>query len=145
MTGTAIIEQNKIALAREMLEKLEVDMTILAINATKYGNYAGVALPVAREKNVGVVAMKLMRDLVVDGVKKDELLHYAWTQPGVASGVVAHMNMAEFEENLGHARSFTPEKAAALDRQGLEMRLAYLAGPHALCWARPGYRDGGFA
>jgi hypothetical protein len=131
--------------SKELLEALEVDMVILAINATKYGNYAQVALPVARQKNVGVVAMKLFRDLVQGGVKTAELLHYAWTQSGVASGVVAHTNMVEFEENLGHACSFTPEKAEAFDRRGLEMRLAHLAGPHALCWARPGYRDGSFA
>jgi hypothetical protein len=104
-----------------------------------------VALPVAREKNVGVVAMKLFRDLLQDGVKPAELLHYAWTQSGVASGVVAHASMGVFEENLRHACSFTPEKAEAFDRRGLEMKLAHLAGPHALCWARPGYLDGGFA
>ena len=29
-------------------------------------------------------------------------------------------------------------------RQELEARLAHLAGPHALCWARPGYKDWGY-
>ena len=131
--------------SKELLETLDVDMAILAMNATKYGDFARVALPVAREKKVGVVAMKLMRDLVQDGVKPSELLYYGWTQPGVSSTVVAHVRMELFEENLRQACSFNPERAAAFDRRGLEMRLAHLAGPHALCWARPGYRDGGFA
>jgi hypothetical protein len=31
---------------------------------------------------------------------------------------------------------------ATVDRKELERRLAPLAGPHALCWARPDYDDG---
>ena len=31
---------------------------------------------------------------------------------------------------------------AAVDRKELARRLAPLAGPHALCWARPDYNDG---
>ena len=133
------------AKSKELLEKLEVDMAILAMNATKYGDFAKVALPVAREKNVGVVAMKLMRDIVQQGAKPVDLLYYAWTQPGVASAVVGHVSMELLEANLREARSFTREKAEAFNRRGLEMKLAHLAGPHALCWARPGYRDSDFA
>jgi hypothetical protein len=133
------------AKSKELLETLDVDVAILAMNATKYGDFAKSALPVARDKKVGVVAMKLMRDIVEAGAKPPDLLYYAWTQPGVATAIVGHVNMDQFEENLRQARSFTPERAAAFDRRGLEMSLSHLAGPHALCWARPGYCDGEFA
>ena len=127
--------------SKELMETLDVDVAILAMNATQYGDFAKVALPVAREKNVGVVAMKLMRGLVEEGAKPADLLYYAWTQPGVASTVIGHVRMSQLEENLRHAESFSAEKAAAFDRRGLETRVAHLAGPHALCWARDGYRD----
>jgi hypothetical protein len=127
--------------SKELMETLDVDVAILAMNATQYGDFAKVALPAAREKNVGVVAMKLMRGLVEEGAKPADLLYYAWTQPGVASTVIGHVRMSQLEENLRHAESFSAEKAAAFDRRGIETRVAHLAGPHVLCWARSGYRD----
>jgi aryl-alcohol dehydrogenase-like predicted oxidoreductase len=87
------------------------------------------------------VAMKLMRGLVEEGAKPADLLYYAWTQPGVASTVIGHVRMSQLEENLRHAQSFSAQKAAAFDRCRLEAQIAHLAGLHALCWARSGYRD----
>jgi len=136
---------NSAAKSKEMMEKLDVDMAILAMNATKYGDFAKIALPVAREKKVGIIAMKLMRDVVGETVKPAEALYYAWTQDGVSSGVVGHVKIDQLEANLAEARSFTREKAASFDRRGLEARLAHLAGPRALCWARPDYRDSSYA
>jgi hypothetical protein len=136
---------NSSARSKELMEKLDVDMAILAMNATKYGDFAKVALPVAREKKVGVVAMKLMRDVIEQGAKPAEVLYYAWTQSGVASAVVGHVKIDQLEANLGQARSFTAERAAGFNRRALELKLAPLGGPHALCWARAGYRDGNFA
>jgi hypothetical protein len=136
---------NSAAKSKELMETLDVDMAILAMNPTKYGDFAKAALPVAREKKVGVVAMKLMRDVVEQGAKPGELLYYAWTQPGVASAVIGHVKMSQLEENLRQAQSFSSAKAASFNRRELEMRLSHLAGPHALCWARAGYRDGGLA
>ncbi|NWG14789.1 MAG: aldo/keto reductase [Acidobacteria bacterium] len=136
---------NSAAKSKELMEKLDVDAAILAMNATQYGDFAKVALPTARAKNVGVVAMKLMRGIVGKGGTASELLYYAWTQPGVASAVVGHVGMGPLEENMRIALSYSPEKAGAFDRRALEARLQGFAGPHALCWARPGYRDGEYA
>jgi aryl-alcohol dehydrogenase-like predicted oxidoreductase len=129
--------------SRDLLEALDFDAVILAMNATKYGDYAKVALPVAQRKNVGVIAMKVMRNLVGKGATAKELFEYAWTQEGVASTVVAHYGKDPLEENIAIAMSYGAGKTAMLDREELELRLAEYAGPHALVWARPGYRDGG--
>lgn len=133
---------NSASKSKELMEKLDVDVAILALNPTKYGDFAKVALPVAREKRVGVVAMKLMRDVVEQGAKPAEMLYYAWTQPGVAAAVVGHVKIDQLEANLRDAQSFTPDTAASFDRRAVEMSVAHLAGPHALRWARPDYRDG---
>ncbi len=126
--------------SKEMLEKLPVDVCILAMNATKFGNFAKVALPVAREKNVGVIAMKAIRGVAQSGTVP-ELLQYAWSQDGVATAVIGHVGMQNLEENIQTARTFT-QKMSRRECEALEARVAHLAGPHALPWARPGYRDG---
>lgn len=131
---------NSAGKSREMLEKLPVDVCILAMNATKYGNFAKVALPVAREKNVGVIAMKAIRGVEQSGTIP-ELLQYVWSQDGVATAVIGHVGMQNLEENIQSACNFT-KKMTRRECEALEARVAHLAGPHALPWARPDYRDG---
>ncbi len=129
--------------SRDLLEHLDFDVALLAMNATQYGDYAKIALPAARKKNVGVIAMKVMRNLVGEDATAEELFEYAWTQKGVASAVVAHYGMKPLKENIKLARKFNIDVQSSLKRSELENRMSKYAGPHALCWAQPGYRDGG--
>ncbi len=129
--------------SRDLLEHLDFDVALLAMNATQYGDYAKVALPVARKNNVGVIAMKVMRNLVGVDATAEELFEYAWTQKGVASTVVAHYGMKPLKENIKLARKFNIDVQSSLQRSKLEGRMSKYAGPHALCWAQPGYKDGG--
>jgi len=128
--------------SKEMMERLPVDVALLAMNPTKYGNFARVALPIAREKNVGVLAMKVMRNIVGKEATPKELLHYAWNQDGVATALVGHYGLNILKENIRLTREFGASGRTAINTQELETRLAHLAGPHALCWARPDYFDG---
>jgi predicted aldo/keto reductase-like oxidoreductase len=129
--------------SREMLEKLDLDVALLAMNPTKYGDFAEVALPVARKKNVGVMAMKVMRDIVGKEATAKELFEYAWTQEGVATALVGFYGIDILDEDIELAQNFGGEKTVSIDQKELEARLNKYAGPHALCWARPGYKDGG--
>ena len=129
--------------SRELLERLDFDVCLVTMNATKYGGFAETILPAARKKNMGVIAMKLMRDIVGEAATPKELLEYAWTQEGVASATVGHWGIETLQENIRIAQEYTESPVAQMDRKELENRLAPYAGPHALCWARPGYRDGG--
>lgn len=134
---------NSSAKSKELIEKLDVDVSILAMNPTKYGDFADVALPAARQKNVGVVAMKVMRNLVGEEATAKELLSYALSQDGVASAVLGHVGIETMEENAKLVKEIAGEgEVVAFDCAGLERRLAHLAGPHALCWAREDYFDG---
>ncbi len=128
--------------SRDILQAFDVDVCILAMNATKYGDFAKTALPAAQAGNVGVIAMKLMRDIVGAKASAAECLQYAWTQSGVASAVVAHSGMDHLAANIGIAKDMGAGKLSALNRNELEERLAELAGPHALRWARADYYDG---
>jgi len=133
---------NDPAHGRDLLEKLDFDVCLVAMNATKYGGFAETILPAARKKNMGVIAMKLMRDIVGQAAAPKELLEYAWSQEGVASASVGHWGIEKLQENIGIAQAYDGKPVAQAEREALENRLASLAGPHALCWARPGYRDG---
>jgi predicted aldo/keto reductase-like oxidoreductase len=129
--------------ARDMLKKMDPDTAILTLNATKFTSMAKEALPVAQQRNTGVLAMKVMRDIVGKKATARELLQYAWTEEGVATAVIGHNGIEPLEENYRLALEFGEKgKVAVLDREELERRLAPLAGPHALCWARPDYDDG---
>jgi aryl-alcohol dehydrogenase-like predicted oxidoreductase len=129
--------------SRDLLINLDFDIAMLAINPTKYRNYAELTMPVAHEKGVGVIAIKVLRDIVGKDAKAGELFEYVWTETNVAAAMVGHVGMKIFEENMKIAVKYGKKTGAYLDRGELEKRLALYAGPHALCWARPGYRDGG--
>jgi uncharacterized protein len=129
--------------SRDLLENLDFDIAMLAINPTKYRNYAEIALPVAQKKGVGVVAIKVLRDIVGKDAKASELFKYVWGQNDVASAVVGHYGVKFLEENIKQAVKYGQLSDTLIDRNELEERLASYAGPHALCWARPGYRDSG--
>ncbi len=129
--------------SRDMLEKLELDVALLAMNPTKYGNYATVALPTAKEKNVGVMTIKVLRGLIGKGATVKELFEYSWTANQVASAMVGHVGTETLEENIKLAIEYGKDNKLTIDHKELEARLAPFAGPHALPWARPGYVDGG--
>jgi aryl-alcohol dehydrogenase-like predicted oxidoreductase len=132
--------------SREFLEKLDVDVCLLALSPTGYGNFISRTLPVAHEKNVGVLAMKIMRDVVGKNTPPQELLNYAWTLPGVASAVVGHHRSNTLQENISIARQLTTSSIENFDRysawhEHMHRKLAHLSGPHALCWAREDYPE----
>ncbi len=128
----------------EMLGALDIDVALLAMNPTGYGAFPTVALPAAHSRGTGVIAMKVMRDLVGETAGPEELLRWAWSREGVASAVVGHASPEVFETNLAItlASAGEDEVMSGAESRSLEARLAPRAGPHALCWARPGYRDG---
>ena len=129
--------------SRELINRFDVDACILALNPTQYGDFAEVSLPAAREKNVGVLAMKVMRNIVGKDASAEELIAYALDKEGVSSACIGHYGMNVLEENAAIiADRMEGKKTNRYNGNELETRLAHLAGPHALCWARPDYFDG---
>jgi len=133
---------NSAAKSRLLIERLDFDIALLAMNPTGYGDFAKVALPSATEKQMGVVAMKVMRGLVGTKATAQELLAYAWNLPGVATALVGHYGPNVLGENIRLAKQLSSKGTTALNHMALERRLAREAGPHTLCWARADYYDG---
>lgn len=128
--------------SKDMLDNLDIDAVMLAMNATRYGDFAKLALPSAIRQNTGVIAMKVMRNIIGKDATARELLEYAWGTEGVASAVIAHDVFSNLAENLHMAGNYQGKMIAVSDRGELEQRMQKYAGPHALVWARPGYTDG---
>lgn len=57
--------------------------------------------------------------------------------------MIGHFGMANLKENIQMAIKYGKGKMAGVEKDVLEARQAPYAGPHALPWGRPGYRDGG--
>ena len=71
-----------------------------------------MALPVARQKNLGILAMKIMGQEALIGSGSDKgnvekLLQYAWSLP-VAAAVVGMPTHEMIRQNAQLARNFTP-------------------------------------
>ena len=95
------------------LRRYPFDTTLIPVNAAdKYHPrpFLPVILPIAREKNVGVIAMKvpaygrLFKPGGLSGMQ--EALGYSLSQSGVSCCIIAAENIKQLEENVNVARSF---------------------------------------
>ena len=108
----------------EALRRHDFDTVLMALNAAQSANpvaarkmepipaFEQSALPVALQKNMGILSMKVMGQgmLVGNGAGRAspaELLQFNLSQP-VASVVIGCEQMAPLEENMQAALNFTP-------------------------------------
>ena len=129
-------------LTRKWIEAFDPDVALIAISATRYGNVAEPTVAAAKARHTGYLAMKLLRDVVGKNATAKELLQYGLAIPDVAALCVSHSSIQELEENIQTVCEYG-KKADAVDPKALEKRLAHLATPEVLSWARPGYTDSG--
>ena len=105
----------------EGLRRYPFDTTLIPVNAADRYHprpFLPVVLPVAQEKNVGVIAMKvpaygrLFKPGGLDGMQ--QAMGYSLSQPGVQCCVVAAEDIKQLEENINVARAFKPLDAKEL-------------------------------
>jgi len=115
----------------------DLDCVQMALNASQNGYFEVAALPAARAKNLGIIAMKVTGQeylLGVDSGKTDinSLLRYSLSLP-VTTAVVGMPKQEMLDHNIEVARNFTPYADADLERlrntlqpsrEGLEKRLS---------------------
>lgn len=127
--------------ARDAIKTFDFDVCMLAINPTTYGDYETVTVPEAIKKNMGIMAMKVMRDVVgKNGTTPNELIDWALDRHGIAGAVIGHVGETVFNQNADIVMTYKPSSVPR-NWSYLERRLKPYAGPHALCWAHPLYRD----
>ena len=125
------------------IQRCDLDCVQMALNASRNGRFEELALPAAKAKNLGVIAMKVTGQEFLLGktdgkAEIDSLLNYSLSLP-VTTAVVGMPTLAMLEHNTTIARSFSPLSNDAMDRlrqqltpsrEGLEHRLVgHLDGP----------------
>lgn len=116
------------AVIAEGLRRYAFDTTLISLNAADKHHprpFASV-LPVAREKNVGVIAMKvpaygrLFSSGALDGMH--QAMGYTLSLPGVHCCVIAAETVAQLEHNVSVAQAFKP--LSEQDMATIEQRTA---------------------
>jgi aryl-alcohol dehydrogenase-like predicted oxidoreductase len=122
----------------EALRRHDFDAVLMALNAAQSANpiaqrkrepipaFEQSALPVALQKNMGILSMKVMGQGMIVGngagrASPTELLQFNLSQP-VASVVIGCEQMARLEENVQAALNFTPISESG--KQKLQERVA---------------------
>lgn len=123
----------------------DLDCVQMALNASRNGRFEELALPEAKKKNLGIIAMKVtgQEHLLGSGSGKADiksLLRYSMSLP-VTTAVVGMPHLEMLEHNIEIARSFSPLHDQEMERlrqqlttarEGLEKRLVgHLDGPTA--------------
>lgn len=107
---------------RTALERHDFDCTQMALNAARVGNpaqaakggasFESVALPVARRKKMGVIAMKVFAQEYLNGkAEPEQLIRYSLTLPGVTACVIGMPKLEHIDENIKIARAYRPMPA----------------------------------
>lgn len=125
---------------RKVIESLEFDTVLMALNAAEYRPFREIALPAAARKRLGIIGMKATRGLVGDGPGKTaagDLLAYVWDLP-VAVTIVGMTGLEILNENIRLAQSYRPGRVKAA---ALTARLVPHVTPEQLEWTVPGYTD----
>jgi uncharacterized protein len=113
------------------LERHDFDCTQMALNAgltriefgarttaipMPQGNFESVALPVAKRKNLGVIAMKVFgQDWLKDKAPVEKLIYYSMSLP-VSAAVIGMPKREYLERNASLALNFAPLPAEEMQR-----------------------------
>jgi aryl-alcohol dehydrogenase-like predicted oxidoreductase len=133
-----ITGHNDGAAMAEALRRHDFDTVLMALNAAQSANpiaarkmesipaFEQSALPVALQKNIGILSMKVMGQGMLVGTgagraSPAELLQFNLSQP-VACVVIGCEQMAPLEQNIQAALSFTPMNEN--ERQRLQQKVA---------------------
>jgi len=108
------------AVLAQAIERHDLDCVQMALNACQNGRFEELALPAARAKNLGVIAMKVTGQEFLLGsadgkVDIDSLLRYSLSL-SVTTAVVGMPRKEMLDHNIEIARSFTAFPEADMDR-----------------------------
>jgi len=126
-----------------MAERYDFDTMLISLNhyEERKGDFEKQAIPAAADRDMGVLAMKVIRPReTVKGVKPDELIRYALSLPHVHAAVIGTDSLDVLKKNIELARDFKPLSQGAM-RQMHSVLSPFYAGRN-LPWMCPDYSDG---
>ena len=118
----------------ELLRRYEIDvmMNAVSLGAKHVYDFEGTVWPLAAEKQIGLVAMKVFGGSQGQGLSNSRMpterlalaARYAWSLPNVTTAVLGMATKAEIDRNLAWAKAFQPlsaTEAAEAERIGREL------------------------
>lgn len=130
------------AVLRSALEHNDFDCTQMALNAARAGmgstangfgihpmaqSFETIALPVAKRKNLGVIAMKVFAQEALAGkAPTEKLIRYSLSLP-VSAAVIGMPKLDFIAENVQIAKNFKPLPAAEMKALSTELSRTYKA------------------
>jgi aryl-alcohol dehydrogenase-like predicted oxidoreductase len=110
----------------QVIQKRDIDVMMNAVNVVDRHTYAfeDIVWPIARQKQIGLVAMKVFGGGIVKCKMPEKLreasIRYCLSVPGISLAVIGMGSIAEVEQNVGWAKNFKPmtkEEAAELKKE----------------------------
>lgn len=125
--------------SKEALERFDPDVVMCPLNAARDSGCEENFLPLALERNIGIVAMKVAgQNALIGNVTGQDLLRYALSLP-VA---VANVGMDGFGTLESCVEIAKEPLISSKERDAIHKKLAYSPEIHKLPYLQPGYVDG---
>jgi aryl-alcohol dehydrogenase-like predicted oxidoreductase len=115
-------------------------LTIFPVTRPDGGRYETETLALARERGMGVIAMKVFRRARESDLPARDMIGYALSLEGVHTAIIGLDSMEHLEANAATAAAFVP---LSRERQDEVSRLAMARlGDYPAVYEMPGYEDG---
>lgn len=126
----------------DVIQATDPDVVLSVYPCTREdeGRYEDELLPLARERNMGVVAMKTVKMARNSGYTGPDLVRYALSLEGVSSAIVGLDTLGHLTDNAAMATDFKPLEITEMARM-TQIVTSELAG-FPIPWEQPGYQDG---
>lgn len=115
-------------------------LTVFPCTRDDEGRYEDELLPLARERNMGVIGMKTVRRARNADLVGSDLIRYSLSLEGVHSTIVGLDTLAHLNENMAMATNFEPLSKTRMAQLHQEAVVALKDIPTP--WEQPGYQDG---
>lgn len=115
-------------------------LTVLPVDRPDNGAYEDQLLPLARERDMGIIAMKTVRWARNSDLPGAQLIRYSMSLKGVACAIVGLDSLAHLEENVAMTHNFEPMDTDMMGQMSDFVR-EELAAIAPAPWTRPGYDD----
>ena len=127
----------------EAAKQYDFDTMLIALNQYSDGkeNFEKRAIPEAAKKNMGILAMKVIRPReTIPDINPDDLIYYALNLEHVSAAVIGTDGMDVLKKNIQLVKNFKPMSTSKM--QQMNSRLKPFFKSKDLEWMNPHYTDG---
>lgn len=130
------------AMAR-LVKEYDFDTMIIAMNHYQNGDekFEGKAVPAAAEKNMGIIAMKVIRPReTIKNIPAEDLIRYALSLKHICCAMIGTDSIDILKKNIALIKNFKPLDKKRMEE--LQVSLLPFYQHRNVDWMQPGYHDG---